>query len=97
MLPPDYGRIARLSSYLHALIETMAIAFVGTLAAGFVALPLGLLAARNVLPVWIFRFSIRRGLRLGWQRRHLHSDPDLDQMLSGSVPSPAHWQHDVGR
>jgi phosphonate transport system permease protein len=40
----------------------MAIAFLGTLAAGFVALPLGLLAARNVLPVWIFRFSIRRGL-----------------------------------
>jgi hypothetical protein len=62
MLPPDYGRIARLSSYFHALIETMAIAFLGTLAAGLVALPLGLLAARNVLPVWIFRFSIRRGL-----------------------------------
>jgi phosphonate transport system permease protein len=62
MLPPDYGTLARLTMWGHALAETVAIAFLGTLAAAALALPFGFLAARNVVPSWIFRFSIRRGL-----------------------------------
>ncbi len=62
MLPPEYGTTARLMLWGHALLETLAIAFLGTLLAAICALPLGFLAARNVIPVWIFRFSLRRGL-----------------------------------
>lgn len=60
MLPPTYGTTARLMGWLHALLETLAIAFLGTLLAAVIAAPLGFLAARNVVPVWIFRFSLRR-------------------------------------
>jgi phosphonate transport system permease protein len=62
MLPPEYGTTSRLMLWGHALLETLAIAFLGTLLAATLALPLGFLAARNVMPVWIFRFSLRRGL-----------------------------------
>jgi phosphonate transport system permease protein len=61
MLPPAFGTSARLVLYLQALGETLAIALLGTLAAVLLALPLSFLAARNVLPVWIARFSLRRG------------------------------------
>jgi phosphonate transport system permease protein len=60
MLPPDYGSPARLSIYLHALAQTLAIAFLGTLLAALLAFPVGFLAARNVVPVWVFRFPLRR-------------------------------------
>ncbi|GGH16007.1 phosphonate ABC transporter, permease protein PhnE [Alsobacter metallidurans] len=62
MLPPSYGTTAKLLTYLHALAETLAIAFLGTLLAAMLALPLGFLAARNVIPTWIFRFGVRRFL-----------------------------------
>lgn len=62
MLPPSYGTEARLSLWLHALAETLSIALLGTLLAAILALPFGFLAARNVVPPWIFRFSLRRGL-----------------------------------
>lgn len=62
MLPPDYGTTSRLMTWVHALFETLAIAFLGTLLAAIIAAPLGFLAARNVMPVWIFRFSLRRFL-----------------------------------
>lgn len=62
MLPPSYGTTAKLVIYLHALAETLAIAFLGTLLAAVLALPLGFLAARNVIPSWIFRFGVRRFL-----------------------------------
>jgi phosphonate transport system permease protein len=61
MLPPSYGTEARLMLWLHALLETLAIAFLGTLLAAILAFPLAFLAARNVMPAWIFRFSVRRG------------------------------------
>lgn len=48
--------------YLGALGETLAIAFLGTLAASLISLPLGFLGARNVVPNWLFHFSLRRGL-----------------------------------
>ncbi|MFZ4807868.1 MAG: phosphonate ABC transporter, permease protein PhnE [Hyphomicrobiaceae bacterium] len=62
MLPPDYGTQSRLILWSMALAETLAIAFLGTLLAAVLAFPFGFLAARNVVPSWIFRFSIRRGL-----------------------------------
>jgi phosphonate transport system permease protein len=62
MMPPDYGTTERLLVWLHALAETLAIAFLGTIAAAVLALPFGFLAARNVMPAWIFRFFLRRSL-----------------------------------
>lgn len=62
MFPPDYGTTQQLMSWIKALFETLAIAFLGTLLAAILAFPIGFLAARNVLPIWIFRFSVRRGL-----------------------------------
>lgn len=61
MLPPEYGTPARLMTWTQSLLETLAIAFLGTLLAAIIAFPLGFLVARNVMPSWIFRFSLRRG------------------------------------
>jgi phosphonate transport system permease protein len=58
MLPPDPG--ASLPLYLKALGETLSIAVLGTTLAAFAALPVSLLAARNVVPSAIFRFPVRR-------------------------------------
>ncbi len=60
MLPPSSG--GRFPDFLHALGETLAIAFLGTLAAALVAFPLALLAARNVVPNPFAHFAVRRGL-----------------------------------
>ncbi len=60
MLPPSYGTEAKLWVYLKALGETLAIALLGTLLGAVLAFPFGILAARNVLPVWIGRFLLRR-------------------------------------
>lgn len=49
-----------------ALGQTVAMAFIGTLIASVVAIPLGFLGARNILPIGILRFGFRRlfdGLR----------------------------------
>lgn len=58
MLPPDPG--SSLPLYLRALGETLSIAVLGTTLAAFAALPISLLAARNVVPSAIFRFPVRR-------------------------------------
>ena len=58
MLPPDPG--TSLPLYLKALGETLSIALLGTTLAALVALPVSLLAARNVIPSAIFRFPVRR-------------------------------------
>jgi phosphonate transport system permease protein len=58
MLPPDPG--GHLVTYLNALGETLAIALLGTLLGAILALPLGVLAARNVIPVALFRLPIKR-------------------------------------
>jgi len=58
MIPPDPG--SSLVTYLHALGETLSIALLGTTTAALLALPLSLLAARNIVPSWIFRFPVRR-------------------------------------
>ena len=62
MVPPDYHSTPRLLLWIKSLGESLAIAFLGTTAAALLAFPFALLASSNVMPVWLFRFSIRRGL-----------------------------------
>lgn len=62
MLPPDPGSWAHFQLYFWALIETISIALLGTLTAAVLALPLGLLAARNVTASRFLRFLTRRSL-----------------------------------
>ena len=58
MFPPDPG--GHLFTYLNALGETLAIAWLGTLTGALFALPLGILAARNVIPLAWFRLPFKR-------------------------------------
>ena len=60
MLPPDPG--SSLPLYLKALGETLSIALLGTTLAAVFALPVSLLAARNIVPSGIVRFPVRRFL-----------------------------------
>lgn len=46
--------------YLAALGETLAIAFLGTLVASLISVPLGFMGARNVVPNWVLHFGLRR-------------------------------------
>ena len=62
MLPPDPGSWRRAGQILHGLAETLAIAFLGTLLAAGLALPLGFLAARNTSAGRIVHFLSRRAL-----------------------------------
>jgi phosphonate transport system permease protein len=62
MLPPDPGDWAHVHTFGAALLETVAIAFAGTLAAAVLAVPLALLAARNVTLSRLVRFLSRRSL-----------------------------------
>ena len=54
MLPPSSGGV--FGTYLQALVETLAMAFLGTFLSTVVAFPLGFLGARNIVPN-IFRIS----------------------------------------
>jgi len=58
MVPPDPG--GHLVTYLNALGETLAIAWLGTLVGALFALPLGILAARNVVRWPWLRAPIKR-------------------------------------
>jgi phosphonate transport system permease protein len=58
MVPPDPG--GHLVTYLDALGETLAIAWLGTLLGALFALPLGILGARNVLRSAWLRAPIKR-------------------------------------
>ena len=60
MLPPSPGD--SLPLYLKALGETLSIALLGTTLAAVVALPVSLLAARNIVPAALLRFPVRRFL-----------------------------------
>ena len=62
MVPPDAGSWAQAGNYLHALGETLSIAFLGTLGGAVLALPASLLAARNVVANRIVHFLARRSL-----------------------------------
>jgi phosphonate transport system permease protein len=60
MIPPDPG--PSLPTYLSALGETLSIALLGTTLAAVFALPVSMLAAKNIVPSNFFRFPIRRFL-----------------------------------
>lgn len=60
MLPPSSG--GALAELCSALVETLAMAFLGTLLAAIAAIPLGFLGARNVVANWLAHFSFRRVL-----------------------------------
>jgi phosphonate transport system permease protein len=60
MIPPDPG--TSLPLYLKALGETLSIALLGTTIAAVFALPVSLLAAKNIVPSNIVRFPVRRFL-----------------------------------
>ncbi|MEM7377274.1 MAG: phosphonate ABC transporter, permease protein PhnE [Pseudomonadota bacterium] len=45
---------------LYAMLETIFMALLGTLIAAGVGLPLAFMAARNVQPLWLARFALRR-------------------------------------
>jgi len=57
MLPPDAGRF---SIYLSAMLETLAIALLGTFSAAVVAFPLGFFAAQNTTLNRLLQFFARR-------------------------------------
>lgn len=54
------NRMWRHSDVAWAIFETILMAFLGTMAAAIVALPLGFLAARNFMPLGPLRFAVRR-------------------------------------
>jgi phosphonate transport system permease protein len=60
MIPPDPG--SSLPAYLAAMGETLSIALLGTTLAAVFALPVSLLAARNIIPSPWLRFPVRRFL-----------------------------------
>jgi phosphonate transport system permease protein len=67
-LMADWSRFAEWdhAQLLQAMIETVAMAYLGTMIAAMLAIPLGFLGARNVIPARVFRFLTRRvfdGLR----------------------------------
>ncbi|QCK88559.1 phosphonate ABC transporter, permease protein PhnE [Phreatobacter aquaticus] len=62
MMPPSTGTWTKFFIYLHALAETVAIAFLGVMVAAILALPFGFLAAKNVIPNWIVHVLARRFL-----------------------------------
>jgi len=62
MLPPDPGSWSHVRLFVSALVETIAIALLGTLSAAVIALPLGLLAAKNVMTAKFLHFLTRRSL-----------------------------------
>jgi phosphonate transport system permease protein len=62
MMPPNPGDWAHVRLYLMSLVETVAISLLGTIAAAIIAVPIALLAARNVTTARLLRFFTRRSL-----------------------------------
>lgn len=58
MVPPSPGE--HLDDILKGMGESVAMAFLGTVLASLVAMPLGVLGARNVVTATLLRFSLRR-------------------------------------
>ena len=64
LFPPAIGDAP--GEIFYALLETLAMAFLGTFLAAAVAIPVAFLAAKNTFPFWLPRFGVRRlmdGLR----------------------------------
>ena len=62
MWPPVPSSLANALLYGHALAESLAIAFLGTLLAATLAVPFAFLAAKNVIPNVFVHFTARRTL-----------------------------------
>lgn len=60
MFPPESG--GNLTEFLWAIAETLAMAFLGTLFAAIIAVPLSFFASKNVFRFSIGRFFVRRGM-----------------------------------
>ena len=60
MFPPDPGSWHRTGIYVYGILETLAIALLGTLMAAIAAFPLGFLAARNTTINGVVQFFARR-------------------------------------
>jgi phosphonate transport system permease protein len=60
MFPPDPGSWHLAGVYAYAMLETLAIALLGTLLAAIAAFPLGFLAARNTTINGVVQFFARR-------------------------------------
>ncbi len=60
MFPPDPGSWHLAGVYAYAMLETLAIALLGTLLAAIAAFPLGFLAARNTTINGVIQFFARR-------------------------------------
>jgi phosphonate transport system permease protein len=58
MFPPSPGDA--FPELFWALMQSIGMAFLGTLIASIIAVPLGFMGARNILPNWTFRFVLRR-------------------------------------
>lgn len=58
MLPPAHN--GWLGEFLYAILETVCMAFLGTLIATLVSIPLGFMGAKNVFTNFLFHFSFRR-------------------------------------
>lgn len=58
LFPPTPGEA--FWDLVKAMLESIGMAFLGTLIAAVIAVPLGFLGARNVLPIRLLRFPIRR-------------------------------------
>ena len=58
MFPPSAG--GNFDLFLWGILETLGMAFLGTLIGSIVAFPVSFLAAKNVIPAWIVHFGARR-------------------------------------
>ena len=58
MVPPTHG--GWLGEFSYAMLETLAMAFLGTCFASLAAIPLGFLGATNVVPQVVWHFGLRR-------------------------------------
>lgn len=58
MMPPTVTE--HVWDYVRAIGETLAMAFLGTLVASMLAIPLALMGARNIMPLGPVRFLVRR-------------------------------------
>ncbi len=62
MLPPNPGTVNIALVFLKGLVETLSMAFLGTICAAILALPFGFLAARNIVKNSILHLLARRFL-----------------------------------
>jgi len=58
MIPPSPG--TNWDEILEAMAQTISMAFLGTLFSAILAVPIGFLGAKNVIPNWVFHFTLRR-------------------------------------